>query len=313
MITDQRSARCLALPTVALKPMARTSPQTPTAPSLSEAWALFLQERSIALSPTTLVTDYAQVTKWLARCPIQDLSQGRQVLIWVLQQSPVPASRRVCMFVRSLYRWAAAEDIALLPLNPIAHFKMPKAPQKFGEITVIPRHEIPLVLSALTSKLTYRGIDWSLFAEFMLQTALRTGEVRALRWSDIKENRIFVHSNYTLTHGHKNSTKTNKPRWVPLNPRAQEILDSLPHDSEYIFPWNRLSFQSFFLKRMAKLHQAGLIEKRYRPYDLRHVAISRWLEAGIPVTQAANWAGNTSEVIWKHYANSTTEYEMPVI
>jgi hypothetical protein len=31
------------------------------------------------------------------------------------------------------------------------------------------------------------------------------------------------------------------------------------------------------------------------------------------VTQAANWAGNTSEVIWKHYAATTAEYEMPVL
>lgn len=100
---------------------------------------------------------------------------------------------------------------------------------------------------------------------------------------------------------------------MPLNPRAQEILESLPHDSDYIFPWNRLAFQSFFGKRMSEMHNAGLIEKRYRPYDLRHVAISRWLEAGIPVTQAAQWAGNTSEVIWKHYAGSTTDYKMPVL
>jgi len=55
------------------------------------------------------------------------------------------------------------------------------------------------------------------------------------------------------------------------------------------------------------------VKYRYRPYDLRHVAISRWLEAGIPVAQAAQWAGNTSEVIWKHYAGNTTEYEMPVL
>lgn len=293
--------------------MPRVYRQEVNVPSLCEAWAMFLQERSISLSPTTLVTDYAQVTKWLARCPVQDLTQGRQILIWVLQQSPILAARRVCMFVRSLYKWAAAEDIAILQGNPIANFKMPKAPQKSDDITVIPRHEIPLVLTALTSKLTYRGIDWSLFAEFMLQTALRTGEVRAICWSDIKDTRILIHSNYTLTHGYKNSTKTNKQRWVPLNSRAQEILDNLPRTSKYIFPWNRLSFQSFFMKRMAKLYAAGLIEKRYRPYDLRHVAISRWLEAGIPVTQAANWAGNTSEVIWKHYANSTTEYEMPVL
>ena len=43
------------------------------------------------------------------------------------------------------------------------------------------------------------------------------------------------------------------------------------------------------------------------------IAISRWLEAGIPVAQAAQWAGNTSEVIWKHYASNTTDYEMPVL
>lgn len=281
--------------------------------TLSEVWALFLQERSIALSPTSLVTDYAQVTKWLARCPVQDLRQGRQVLIWLLQQRPTLAARRVCMFVRSMYRWAAAEDVGILPANPVVNFRMPKAPQKAGEVTVIPRQEIALVLTALTAKLTYRSVDWSLFAEFMLQTAMRTGEVRALKWTDIKDGRVLVHSNYTLTHGLKNSTKTNKQRWVPLNQRAQEILDQLPRESEFVFPWNRNAFQSFFLTRMNELHSAGLIEKRYRPYDLRHVAISRWLEAGIPVTQAANWAGNTSEVIWKHYAGSTTEYEMPVL
>ena len=281
--------------------------------TLSEAWALFLQERSISLCPTSLTSDYSQVTKWLARCPVQDLSQGRQVLIWLLNQKPTLAARRVCMFVRSMYRWACADDVGLLQGNPVANFRMPKAPQKSCDITVIPRHEIGLVLAALSAKLHHRGVDWSLYAEFMLQTAMRTGEVRAAKWRDIKDGRLLVHSNFTLTHGLKDSTKTNKQRWVPLNDRARQILEQLPQESEFIFPWNRLAFQSFFWQRMTELHQAGLIEKRYRPYDLRHVAISRWLEAGIPVTQAAQWAGNTSEVIWKHYAGSTTEYEMPVL
>jgi len=284
-----------------------------TLPSLSAAWALFLQERSISLSPSSLVTDYAQVTKWLNRCPIQDLEQGRQVLIWVLQQQPVQASRRVTMFVRSMYRWAAAEDVAILPRNPVANFRVPKAPQKNHEVTIIARDEIPLVLIALEHKSHHRAINWSLFAEFMLQTAMRTGEVRALRWSDIEEDRIRVHSNYTLTHGYKASTKTNKERWVPLNQRALEILDRLERNNEYLFPWNRYAFQSFFRLKLDQLHSAGLVKGRYRPYDLRHVAISRWLEAGIPVAQAAKWAGNTSEVIWKHYAGSTKEYEMPLL
>ena len=293
--------------------MAEVYPVPDCAHTLKGTWQQFLEERSISLSPTSLVTDYAQVTKWLGRCPIQDLRQGRQILIWVLQQTPIPASRRVCMFVRSMYRWAAAEDVAILPSNPVANFRMPKAPQKNVEITVIPRHEVPLVLIALAAKRHHRRVNWSLFAEFMLQTAMRTGEVRAAKWSDIKDGRLLVHSNYTLTHGHKASTKTNKQRWVPLNARAQEIAATLPRETDYLFPWDRQAFQSFFSNRMQELHSVGLIEKKYRPYDLRHVAISRWLEAGIPVTQAASWAGNTSEVIWKHYAGSTTEYEVPVL
>jgi integrase len=285
----------------------------PDLPTLHDTWCMFLQERSISLSPTSLCTDYAQVTKWLGRCPVQDLRQGRQVLLWVLSQQPVKAARRVTMFVRSMYRWAAAEDVALLERNPVANFRMPKAPQKDHEVTVIPRDEIQLVLIALESKRHHSAVNWANFAEFMLQTAMRTGEVRALKWTDLDGDRILVHSNYTLTHGYKPSTKTNKQRWVPLNARAKELLETQSRNSDYIFPWNRYAFQSFFRNRVDELHNAGLVKARYRPYDLRHVAISRWLEAGIPVAQAANWAGNTSEVIWKHYANNTQEYEVPVL
>jgi integrase len=170
-----------------------------------------------------------------------------------------------------------------------------------------------LVLIALESKRHHSAVNWASFAEFMLQTAMRTGEVRALKWTDLDGDRILVHSNYTLTHGYKPSTKTNKQRWVPLNVRAKDLIEAQSRCSEYIFPWNRYAFQSFFRDRVDELHNAGLVKARYRPYDLRHVAISRWLEAGIPVAQAASWAGNTSEVIWKHYAGNTTEYEMPLL
>jgi integrase len=288
-------------------------------PDLITTWNTFLDERSISLSPTSLCTDYAQVTKWLNRCPEQDLTKGRQILTWILKQQPTLSSRRVCMFVRSMYKWASAEDVGILPINPVANFRMPKPPQKDHEVVVIPRNEIALVLIALEAKSHHRSVNWSLYAEFMLQTAMRTGEVRALKWKDVQDGKISVHCNFTLTHGHKDSTKTNKQRKVPLNNRSIEILEEVKlittdHSTDsYIFPWNRYAFQSYFRDKVDQLYSAGLVTGRYRPYDLRHVAISRWLEAGIPVTQCAQWAGNTSEVIWKHYAGSTTEYEMPVL
>lgn len=281
--------------------------------TISSLWSAFVEERSISLCPTSLTSDYKQVSKWLNRCPIQDINDARKVMIWVLGEKPVLTSRRVAMYTKSMYKWAAQEDVAIVARNPLASFKMPKAPQREEEIIVIPRNETGLVLAALEAKLTYRSVNWSWYTEFMLQTAMRTGEVRAAKWGDIKENKLLVHQNYTLTHGLKNSTKTNKRRWVPLNNRCQEILAKLPRENDFIFPWNRLAFQSYFRKKLLPLHEAGLISHVYRPYDCRHTAISRWIEAGIPVPQVANWAGNTSEVIFKHYCNSTQEYEMPVL
>lgn len=281
--------------------------------TLQTAWTQFKNERAITLCPTSLTADYKQVEKWLNECPITDLNEGRQIMIWVLSKKPVKSSRRVAMYVKSLYRWAVSEDIGLLSRNPITSFKMPKPPQEDIDIIVVPQKETAVVLNALASKPTRNGVNWSFYAEFMLQTAMRTGEVRALKWEDIKENKILVHSNYTLTHGHKDSTKTNRKRWVPLNSRTQEILEKTKKTDDYIFPWNRYAFQSYFYDRMTELYSKGAIENRYRPYDLRHTAISRWIEAQIPVAQVANWAGNSSEVIWQHYVNVTKEYEMPVL
>jgi len=280
--------------------------------TLDQAWNQFVTERSISLCATSLTSDYRQVTKWLARCPHQNFdTDGRLALTWTLQQEPIRSARRVAMYLKSLYRWASQEDIKLIDKNPILTFRMPKAPQKDEEVVVIPRKETGLVLVALEAKQAYRKTNWASYAEFMLQTAMRTGEVRALRWQDIKDDKILVHQNWTLTHGLKNSTKTNKKRWVPLNNRCQKILSTLEKTDDFIFPWDRSAYQSYFRKKMQQLKAADLITALYRPYDLRHTAISRWIEAGIPVAQVASWAGNTADVIWKHYANTTQEYEIP--
>jgi len=39
-----------------------------------------------------------------------------------------------------------------------------------------------------------------------------------------------------------------------------------------------------------------------RPYDLRHAAVSTWLNGGVPPAQVAEWAGHSVEVLLKVYA-----------
>jgi len=38
-----------------------------------------------------------------------------------------------------------------------------------------------------------------------------------------------------------------------------------------------------------------------RPYDLRHAAVSTWLNAGVPAAQVADWAGHSVDVLLRVY------------
>jgi len=39
-----------------------------------------------------------------------------------------------------------------------------------------------------------------------------------------------------------------------------------------------------------------------RAYDLRHAAVSTWLNAGVPPVQVAEWAGHSVAVVLRIYA-----------
>ena len=38
------------------------------------------------------------------------------------------------------------------------------------------------------------------------------------------------------------------------------------------------------------------------PYDLRHAAVSTWLNGGVPPADVAAWAGHSVEILLKIYA-----------
>jgi integrase len=285
--------------------------------TLTELWAAFTTERSLSIEPTT-VTTYRQVAYWLKRCPITDPAQGRAALVWVMQQKPEKAALRVGQYLKTMYRWACAEDVALVAKNPVASFKFPKAKRRVEiDITVFPRTVVDEVMVAL-KQASRNEAQWHLLAQFMLQTGLRTGEAFAIQWCDIDEElqQVLVRGNFTITHGYLERTKTGHNRVVPLNATAQWVLRErrLAADGQpFVFPWNRQSFMTTFRTRMKRLRAEGVLDFAARPYTLRHTALSRWVEEGVPVAQVAKWAGNSSQMVWEHYAGTTTTYEIPVL
>jgi integrase len=52
----------------------------------------------------------------------------------------------------------------------------------------------------------------------------------------------------------------------------------------------------------AFIGQEGASLLARRPYDLRHAAVSTWLNAGVPAPQVAEWAGHSVDVLLRVYA-----------
>jgi integrase len=70
--------------------------------------------------------------------------------------------------------------------------------------------------------------------------------------------------------------------------------DELPKLT-YIRTWKQVR-EEIFTPEVA----TSLLAKR--PYDLRHAAVSTWLNAGVPPTRVAEWAGQSVEVLLRIYA-----------
>lgn len=283
--------------------------------TLLELWEAFKAERSLSVAPTSTTSTWTQVTHYLERCPFQDPEQARLAMVWIMKQQPAKSAKAVAQYVKTLFRWAASEDVALVSRNPVATFRLPKEDQK-PEPIVIPKPKQDDVMASLRLTSIHEA-KWHLVANFQLQLGLRTAEVFGLQWADVdwENRRCRIHQNMTLTHGLQPRTKTGKERWVPVNDIAYGILRTMQnlHNESFVFPWPRQTYQTSFRSAMQRLYNKGVIKHRYRPYDLRHTFISSLLEQGIPVTQVARWAGNTPQTCWEHYAGTTNSYEMPLV
>lgn len=73
-----------------------------------------------------------------------------------------------------------------------------------------------------------------------------------------------------------------------------------------LITWNRV----WRAARKATLtEQAQSTPLARRPYDLRHAAVSTWLNGGVPATTVAEWAGHSVEVLLEVYAKCLTGQE----
>lgn len=175
--------------------------------------------------------------------------------------------------------------------NPVQMVRKPQSPQ--ARSRVLTEEEAAKLLQALEP--TGRRSHWTKPAvQLALATAMRRGELLALRWEyiDLEARTAFLPD-----------TKNGESRTVPLSTAAVQVLAVLPrHISGMVIPVKYFTLDAAF-KRACK--RAGLDGVRF--HDLRRTAITCMAEKLPNVIELAAVSGHKSLMVLKRYYQPKAE------
>lgn len=197
-----------------------------------------------------------------------------------------------------------AEKKEHIPKNPLRNLKGLKVDQH--EHKFWSRDEINSFL--LTSRQHF------LYPYFVvaIYSGLRRGEIGALKWDciDFTNNRIAVRGTRDRD-GHRNTTKTGRFRYVPMNPFLRSVLqehfEKRREASEYVFlnpeggPINTNHIGRIF----HRLREKAGIKNKIRFHDLRHTFASQVMmnKETADIYVLRNILGHTDVKMTQRYAH----------
>lgn len=194
--------------------------------------------------------------------------------------------RRDMNLLSSVFKKAACEwDIPVL--NPVSGVERPakgkgrKRRPKWSELKRLLRELSPQVYV----KDGFRGarnvwVRWAVM--FALRTAMRMGEILAIRWKDVNFD-----ARYVLVADSKNGDARN----VPLTRRAEAILRRLPRGApeQKVFPITASALKQTYARARTR---ANVIDLRF--HDFRHEATTRFAKRLPNVLELAQVTGHKS-------------------
>ncbi len=193
--------------------------------------------------------------------------------------------------LRELNLLRAALNVAKLEWGvPVPDLKItrPKAPPPRER--VLGREEEARLLAA-ASKSRNKYLRPAI--AFALATACRQGEILALRWTDVDEERRVARLHIT---------KNGDPRSVPLSAQALEVLRALPRDTR-----DGRVFSVYELKQaFARCVKRAELE-HITFHDLRHTALTRYAERGLDQIRLSVISGHKTIQMLKRYVHLKAE------
>jgi integrase len=245
--------------------------------------------------------------------------------------SPNTVARKRAVFYNAL---AYAAELGLLAGNPVDRiaWRAPKTVEAVDRRVVVNRrHAVALLIAVALQP----GVARRLVAFFacMYYAALRPAEALDLREENIVSLPSDGWGEFLLSNSSPRSGKawtntgrsrerrglkhraTEETRPVPIHPDLGELLRAhldtfgrAPDGRLFVGPRGGTIGDSTYTAIWHRARRIALTPAEARsplagvPYDLRHAAVSTWLNAGVPATQVAEWAGHSVAVLLRVYA-----------
>jgi integrase len=251
------------------------------------------------------------VEPWLGHLRLQEITVGR-IREWQADRVKAGVSAHALIKARTVLSSVlrhAAESEAIAG-NPLALVRPPKAPHVEDVIPLSPRivEQLRMVLrprdAAIVSLLAYSG--------------LRPGELRALRWSDIRQNTLRV-ARAASPSGNIKATKTKRGRRSVrlLAPLAEDLAawrgQSAGGGHGLVFPaangepMTKTAWGSW-RNRVWLPARVLVVDHGPKPYDLRHSFASLLLAEGRTVHYVADQLGHDAALTLSTYGHLIDEF-----
>ena len=295
--TDQARAAALAL-LAREKAGGRFLPPPASGPTLARFAAEYVERRSPSWKPST----HAATMSYLHHSILPALGALRvdavtraDVARWFYEygrERPGGANRAHDilrdMFARTI-AWGHRSEAAGNPCAGITRYRRPPRGRLLGEDDLA-RLGAVLRRSAYASPVKVAAV------RLILLTGCRSGEVRRLRWSDVKRDRLVLHESKT------------GPRQVLLGEAARELLDrvSKTRSGEWVFPGTareaHMSKGALYLFWCGVRDEAGIAADA-RLHDLRHSHASHAIMNGESLHMAGRLLGHRRAATTNRYAH----------
>ncbi len=199
-------------------------------------------------------------------------------------------NREVALLKNMLNR---AVEWQFIGKNPIEDFKLYK--ESTGITNFLSREECERLIDASSDT-----FQWIVITA--IHTGMRKMEILNLKWSQVN-----LESGMIMLH----ETKNGKPRYIPLDRTMIDLLNSIPHRSDYVFAQKNGEPYSWIGRAWKNATAKADVNLRF--HDLRHTFASHLVMAGVDLPTVKELLGHSSISMVMRYAHLSPEHKQKAV